>query len=184
MVFTPTDKTALIQGLDEYFGSNDYTTANIVPEQVTAKDEINTWNVSGVKDMSELFYSDSKRRFFNQDISDWDVSNVTNFKKMFRNSQFNQDISKWDVSNGATFNMMFYESNIDQPNLKYWSINTTSSQEFRPLGSMFGRMSGSNNSDFHHSSDWSPEREPENIFFNRFITLNGNNHLTIKNGDT
>ena len=185
MVFTPTDKTALIQGLDEYFGSNDYTTANIVPEQVTAKDEINTWDVSGVKDMSELFYSDSKRRFFNQDISNWDVSNVTNFKEMFRNSQFNQDISKWDVSNGATFNQMFSDSNINQPNLKYWSINTTSSQEYRPLGSMFDSMfQRYSHPDFHHSYTWSPEREPENIFFNRFITLEGNNHLTIKNGDT
>ena len=32
---------------------------------------------------------------FNQDISDWDVSNVTNFNSMFQNSNFNQDISSW-----------------------------------------------------------------------------------------
>ena len=36
---------------------------------------------------------------FNGDISNWDVSNVTNMIGMFYNSQFNGDISNWDVSN-------------------------------------------------------------------------------------
>ena len=37
---------------------------------------------------------------FNQDISGWDVSNVTNMAFMFYDCEsFNQDISKWDVSN-------------------------------------------------------------------------------------
>jgi surface protein len=37
---------------------------------------------------------------FNQDISSWDVSNVTNMNYMFASgSSFNQDISSWDVSN-------------------------------------------------------------------------------------
>jgi surface protein len=37
---------------------------------------------------------------FNQDISSWDVSNVTNMRGMFRRSVgFNQDLSKWNVSN-------------------------------------------------------------------------------------
>ena len=36
---------------------------------------------------------------FNQDISSWNVSNVTNMSWMFYNCKsFNQDISKWDVS--------------------------------------------------------------------------------------
>ena len=36
---------------------------------------------------------------FNDDISNWDVSNVTNMNSMFYNaSNFNQDISGWDVS--------------------------------------------------------------------------------------
>ena len=34
---------------------------------------------------------------FNQDISSWDVSNVTDMGGMFSNSSFNQDISSWDV---------------------------------------------------------------------------------------
>jgi len=40
---------------------------------------------------------------FNQDISSWDVSNVTNMNSMFYSSTaFNQDISSWCVSNIAT----------------------------------------------------------------------------------
>ncbi|GIR27126.1 MAG: hypothetical protein CM15mP42_00760 [Methanobacteriota archaeon] len=36
---------------------------------------------------------------FNQDISDWDVSNVVDMKYMFFSADsFNQDISDWDVS--------------------------------------------------------------------------------------
>ena len=37
---------------------------------------------------------------FNQDISNWDVSNVTNMGLMFQYATvFNQDISSWSVEN-------------------------------------------------------------------------------------
>ena len=45
--------------------------------------------------MSNLF----KNIYFNGNISEWDVSNVTDVSYMFFNSSFNQDISNWDVSN-------------------------------------------------------------------------------------
>jgi len=41
---------------------------------------INSWCVSKITDMSNLF--DSKDTF-NEDISDWDVSKVTNMRGMF-----------------------------------------------------------------------------------------------------
>ena len=34
---------------------------------------------------------------FNQDISNWDVSNVINMDEMFNRLSFNQDLSNWDV---------------------------------------------------------------------------------------
>ena len=46
---------------------------------------------------------------FNQDIGDWDVSNVTTMRSMFyRAYAFNQDIGSWDVSNVTDMNWMFY----------------------------------------------------------------------------
>ena len=37
---------------------------------------------------------------FNQDISNWDVSNVKNMSEMFIGcGEFNSDISNWNVSN-------------------------------------------------------------------------------------
>ena len=40
--------------------------------------------------------------YFNQDISGWDVSSVSNISQMFYKSySFNQDLSNWVVSNAT-----------------------------------------------------------------------------------
>ena len=58
--------------------------------------EINSWDVSLITDMSNLFIYKST---FNSDISNWDVSNVTDMNHMFKDAFiFNQDLSSWDVS--------------------------------------------------------------------------------------
>ena len=50
--------------------------------------------------MEYMFFKASS---FNQDLSDWDVSNVELMRFMFYYaSSFNQDLSDWDVSNVAT----------------------------------------------------------------------------------
>ena len=47
-------------------------------------------------------------RYFNLDISAWDVSNVTNMENIFKGcSSFNQDLSDWDFSNVVTMKGMF-----------------------------------------------------------------------------
>ena len=47
--------------------------------------------------MSDLFKNNST---FNQNISSWDVSSVTNMGSMFDGAEaFNQPIGDWDVSN-------------------------------------------------------------------------------------
>ena len=56
---------------------------------------IGTWCVSKITDMSGLFYSMRKSssifnfliRTFNEDISEWDVSNVVNMKLMFAGAE-------------------------------------------------------------------------------------------------
>ena len=60
--------------------------------------------------MMEMFeYAES----FNQDISNWDVSNVYNMSCMFFAAKsFNQDVSLWDVSNVEYLGTMFNSCNI------------------------------------------------------------------------
>ena len=52
---------------------------------------ISEWDVSNVTDMYQLF---KNKQNFNDDISSWDVSNVTNMSEMFNFAvSFNQDIA-------------------------------------------------------------------------------------------
>ena len=46
------------------------------------------------------------------DISNWNVSNVTDMSDMFNDTEFNGDISKWDVSNVTDMSDMFINSEI------------------------------------------------------------------------
>ena len=47
--------------------------------------------------MSSMFWCAKE---FNQNIGNWNTSNVTNMSKMFYNAnEFNEDIGGWDTSN-------------------------------------------------------------------------------------
>ena len=51
---------------------------------------------------------------FNQDLSKWNVSNVTSMAFMFSNcNSFNQDISKWNVYKVEYNTLMFYKCPIE-----------------------------------------------------------------------
>lgn len=59
---------------------------------------------SGITDMSGLFGNSG----FNEDISHWDVSSVTNMEAMFFDAfAFSQDIGSWDVSSVSNMASMF-----------------------------------------------------------------------------
>jgi surface protein len=61
---------------------------------------------SGIDDMSQMFYSSFFA--FNEDISTWDTSNVTNMSSMFDGaSAFDRNIGSWDTSNVADMRYMF-----------------------------------------------------------------------------
>ena len=66
-------------------------------------DNITTWNVSNVTNMSSMFKGAS---IFNQNISSWDVSNVTNMTSMFEDAVlFDKFILTWTLNNNVTLNM-------------------------------------------------------------------------------
>ena len=74
---------------------------------------IDTWDVSEVKSMSQLFaqkYFQESNIYdkFNADISSWDVSNVTSMIGMFSSAtSFNQNLNGWNVSNVKDMERMF-----------------------------------------------------------------------------
>jgi len=83
--------------------------------------QINTWDVSAITDMSNLFQD---KTTFNSDISNWDVSNVTNMTNMFQlATAFNSPINNWDVRKVTNISRMFnYASSFQQP-LNLWDLN-------------------------------------------------------------
>lgn len=83
--------------------------------------DISTWDVSNVVNMSEMF---SAACCFNQDIGNWDVSNVTNMSAMFRGSlSFNQDIGNWDVSNVTNMSEMFKSADDFNQDISNWDVS-------------------------------------------------------------
>ena len=60
-----------------------------------------------------MFYNSTGQTYnFNQDISSWDTSNVTNMTGMFLTRsgsihRFNQPLNNWDVSNVTNMDWMF-----------------------------------------------------------------------------
>jgi len=71
--------------------------------------DISKWNVGNVTDMSWMFaHADN----FKQDISKWDVSKVSDMSWMFSHSDFNGDISKWNVDKVRYMYGMFTYDNF------------------------------------------------------------------------
>ena len=83
---------------------------------------IRTWKLGkDVKDLSNLFLNNAT---FNENISEWDVSNVTNMKSMFDNAyKFNQPLNNWDVSNVTNMNGMFNNAYTFNQPLDNWDVS-------------------------------------------------------------
>jgi surface protein len=87
---------------------------------------ISQWNVSNVTNMQGVFLGSLA---FNQPIGDWDVSNVTNMNRMFDEAiSFNQDISNWCVINIVSEPTNFSDNSpLTESNKPVWGTCPTAS---------------------------------------------------------
>ena len=113
-----------------------YTVVNevMLREMVLNEEDVTKVATTKVTDMSYLFYIDSDTNSdFNQNISSWDVSNVTTMFGMFELAiDFNQPIGDWDVSKVTTMGLMFQKaSSFNQP-IGNWDVSSVTY-----MGAMF-----------------------------------------------
>ena len=92
-------------------------------EDITNYGHISEWNTSNVTDMRQAFIS---RTNFNQDITAWDVSNVTSMANMFQNSGFNQPIGVWQTDSLQDMTSMFNSTLFNQ-DIGGWNTSNVTS---------------------------------------------------------
>ena len=85
----------------------------------------NCIDTSKITDMSLVFGEMLKIHDKDFDVSEWDVSNVTNMEGLFANCvKFNCDLSKWDVSNVTNMEFMFAEcDNFEGKSIENWNVS-------------------------------------------------------------
>lgn len=91
--------------------------------------DLSSWDTSHVTDMKGMFDNVS----FNQPIGGWNTSNVTDMSQMFASDRsFNQDIGRWDTGRVTTMNDMFYSASAFNKNISGWNVSHVTD-----MGSMF-----------------------------------------------
>ena len=102
------------------------------------------FDISNVTDMEKMFRN---AQAFNQDIGNWVLSsNARSLREIFRGAQaFDQDISNWDVSNVTNMTMMFLDASAFNKDISNWDVSSVTGMD-----SMFMNASAFN----QDLSDW------------------------------
>ena len=116
----------------EYFPKTKQDLINIIYMLLDKdKTDFNCIDTSLITDMSDLF-TDSIFENLVFDVSNWDVSKVTNMDSMFVGCiKFDGDLSDWNVSNVETMSNMFVKCrNFTGKGLENWDVSNVTNMEF------------------------------------------------------
>ncbi len=99
--------------------------------------DISGWDTSSITNMSYMFQGASA---FNQPIENWDVSNVTNMEEMFKDARtFNQPLDEWRIHKYVSLNNIFSGSGLN-----YVNFCKTLKSPYSTLWSSYGSGLGLN----------------------------------------
>ena len=90
--------------------------------------DIGNWDTSNIYDWTGMFYRAS---LFNQNISSWDTSNASDMSGMFNAaSAFNQDIGAWDISSVTDMRDMFNNASSFNQDISSWNTSKVTDMSF------------------------------------------------------
>ena len=91
-------------------------------------DDIENWDVSNIEYMFKTF---SGAISFNQPLAWWDTFSVLGFESTFEFAlSFNQSLNMWDTSNAEYMNGMFYEAKRFNQPLNSWDVSNVSDMAY------------------------------------------------------
>ena len=94
----------------------------------TFNQDISNWDASNVTDMSYMFYL---AEAFNQPLNNWDTSKVTNIWGMFHWAKaFNQPLNNWDTSKVTNMTYMFYWAEAFNQPLNNWDTSKVTNMSY------------------------------------------------------
>ena len=135
---------------------------------IDPSDDISTWDVSNVTNMSRMFEGSE---FFDVNISGWDIAAVTDMSSFLKGAtRFDQDLSPWAIPIAGVSNMasMFEGAATLNQDLSTWDVSTVTD-----MNSMFNGASNFN----QDLGDWDVEevRNMDSMFsgavqFNQDLT--------------
>jgi surface protein len=98
-------------------------------------ENLSEWDVSNAETMAGMF--ENSFAFQGIGLEHWDVSSVVDFSDMFSSSiSFNGTVSKWDTSSATTMAGMFLLAEAFNDDLSLWDVSNVQS-----TNSMFGQAS-------------------------------------------
>jgi hypothetical protein len=116
-------RNAIVSCLTSVSGGEECCSSGLADCGPAGTTDMPDWDVGLIQDMSDLFnnFPQPPWRIFNQDISSWDVNNVTNMNFMFQYCKsFDADITGWETPKLLASAQMFGRLGTDMFDANVW----------------------------------------------------------------